>query len=529
MRASVLLCAKAPMRRAIQRLLWLGPLLAAAQLVAESDQVRFPFGLGGGIYDAPPSAIPGIPTEIRSRVPLSTAGPYRFRPISRSRPSDDPAAVSPVPRRRLGAAAAELVLLEVGPWAVDRYVLKEDFAYISFDTIQKNFRSGFHYDSDTFNMNQSAHPYHGSLFFGAARANGYGFWESGAFALTGSLLWECCMENTTPSFNDLVNTTLGGMTRGEVSHRLSTMIRNNTATGSGRFWREIAASILDPVGGFTRLLTGDWSREFANPDDRFPSRVAVTADLGYRRVADGGVTPDQGILSLSAAYGDPFAGEIVHPFDSFWAAIDLNTPGTPSVSRIEERGILKGWELTEASESARHIVAVSQEYEYFNNASQVFGAQMFGAGVLSRYPVGPHVQAITEASALVIPLAGIRTTDFANPETGRNYDYGVGGGLRIGGRLFLQGREIATAGYTTAWTHTVNGVSDGNTLQYFQSSLRVPIAGPVAIGGGYSWYSRKTTYARFSEARKTQSEWRVFVDFAYARRWGVTDAPNPTR
>jgi hypothetical protein len=48
--------------------------------------------------------------------------------------------------------------------------------------------------------------------------------------------------------------------------------------------------------------------------------------------------------------------------------------------------------------------------------------------------------------------------------------------------------------------------------------------GSVSVGGngvrlaGYSWYSRKTTYSRFFEARKTQSEWRVFVNDAFAFR-----------
>jgi hypothetical protein len=41
------------------------------------------------------------------------------------------------------------------------------------------------------------------------------------------------------------------------------------------------------------------------------------------------------------------------------------------------------------------------------------------------------------------------------------------------------------------------------------------VIGPVGVGGGYSWYSRKTTYSRFFEARKTQSEWRVFLNAGF--------------
>ena len=49
------------------------------------------------------------------------------------------------------------------------------------------------------------------------------------------------MENARPSANDLVNTTFGGMTRGEVAHRISAMILDNQATGKNRIIREIAA------------------------------------------------------------------------------------------------------------------------------------------------------------------------------------------------------------------------------------------------------------------------------------------------
>ena len=61
------------------------------------------------------------------------------------------------------------------------------------------------------------------------------------------------MENTRPSWNDLVNTTLGGMALGEMEHRLSTVLLDNTATGSERFWRELGGVILNPVGALRSL------------------------------------------------------------------------------------------------------------------------------------------------------------------------------------------------------------------------------------------------------------------------------------
>jgi hypothetical protein len=423
-----------------------------------------------------------------------------------------PEPVQPPGRRRFFTTVSELALLEAIPWAFDRYVAREDWAFTSMDTVRENFRRGFGYDPDTFEVNQSSHPYHGSLFFNAARENGYGFWESSAFALVGSLIWECCMEDTRPSTNDLVNTTLGGMTRGEVSHRVSAMILDNTASGKTRLIRELGAGIINPAALLNRLLRGEAFKEFDNPADRFPKLVALSTDVGYRRF-EHGAHRNQWIATLSFLYGDPFEGDLSRPFDSFRVGIDASSPGGVLFTRIEERGLLKGWELTDNTAAVRHIFAFGQEYEYLNNASQVFGAQILSAGLLSRYAIHKGVIGLTDVSILAIPLVGIRTVDFVRAETGRNYDYAPGGGARVAGRVFFAGREILGAEYGVVWAHTVNGVSDNNTLQFLRGVARVPL-GIFGAGAGYSWYSRKTSYPDFFEARRTQGEWRVFANVA---------------
>ena len=418
----------------------------------------------------------------------------------------------PIPPERFYAAAGEIVMAELLPWAFSRYVTEDEFAYISMDTVKENFRNGFGFDQDSFDMNQSMHPFHGSLYFNAARSNGYSYWESGAFTMFGSLAWEFFMENTQPALNDLVNTTLGGMSRGEMAHRIGGMLRDNRARGSERFWRELGGAIVDPMGAFNRLVHGEMSGSYPNPDERFPSRFNVVGDLGYRHISNQAESPNQAVISLSAAYGDPFAGEIRKPFDSFWLEADIASAGS-GITRIEGRGILRGWELGDHTGRLRHILGVFQEYEYFNNESQVFAAQIFSAGLLSRYQVGTNLHVGTDVTAIAFPLAAIQTTDFLNPETGRTYDFAPGGGLRVAGRLYRKEREILRLGYGLAWAHTANGTSSSNTLQFFRASARLPVTGSFGMGAGYSWYSRRTTYSAFHEGTATQSEWRLFASF----------------
>jgi hypothetical protein len=484
-------------RRGARRRLWRFHviLLAAVATLAPS--------LAGEQPDPPKFAL-------MDGIALLESPPPDFRLDPQSKPEPVPEPVRPPGRRRFLTAASELALLELIPWAFDRYIARYDFAFISTETVRENFRRGFGYDPDTFEVNQSSHPYHGSLFFNAARENGYGFWESSAFALMGSLIWECCMENTRPSTNDLVNTTLGGMARGEVSHRLSNMIIDNEATGKTRLIREIAAGVINPSALLNRLLRGEAFKEFDNAPDRFPKLVALSMDLGYRRF-EHGAHRNQWIATLSFLYGDPFEGDISRPFDSFWVGIDASSPGGVLFTRIEERGLLKGWELGDHTAPVRSIFAFGQEYAYLNNVSQVFGAQILSAGLLTRYRIRENLVGLTDVSILAVPLAGIRTIDFENPETGRNYDYAPGAGARVAGRAFFGGHEILAAEYGVTWAHTVNGLSENNTLQFIRATARFPI-GLFGAGAAYSWYSRKTSYPGFFEARQTQAEWRVFAN-----------------
>lgn len=103
----------------------------------------------------------------------------------------DTAGVCPQEKKAFWRTAAEVAGFNVGLWAFDRYVLNGHYAYISWNTIKENFRHGFDWDNDHLNTNMFAHPYNGSLFYNAARSNGYNFWQSELFAIGGSAMWNC--------------------------------------------------------------------------------------------------------------------------------------------------------------------------------------------------------------------------------------------------------------------------------------------------------------------------------------------------
>jgi hypothetical protein len=113
-----------------------GAALLAPTATAQQIDAREAGATAGGLFgDWAGLLLPGDPQAAENPPPVATQ-PKRFLP-----------------------AATGVVLLEVLPWAFDRYVNKEGFSYISFETIKQNFKTGFKYDRDAFRVNQSSHPW----------------------------------------------------------------------------------------------------------------------------------------------------------------------------------------------------------------------------------------------------------------------------------------------------------------------------------------------------------------------------------
>ena len=115
----------------------------------------------------------------------------------------DSADVAYYGRTHFWRAAGETFGFNIGLWAFDRYIQHGDFAYISLHSIKENFKKGFKWDNDKLGTNMFLHPYNGSLYYNAARSNGYNYWRSGLFAIAGSAMWELFMECEYPSTNEI--------------------------------------------------------------------------------------------------------------------------------------------------------------------------------------------------------------------------------------------------------------------------------------------------------------------------------------
>ena len=218
-------------------------------------------------------------------------------------------------------AASKTFGINMGIWAFDRFVLNEDFARINGRTIKKNLQTLPVWDTDMFSTNLFAHPYHGSLYFNAARSNGMSFWESVPFTLGGSLMWEFFMEAELPSVNDLFATTFGGVELGEITYRLSDLFIDDRSTGSERIGREILAGLISPMRGLTRIISGD-SWRYRPYKGRSFNKVPVdfTVRLGGRYLAEEEDLDNRSLgmnLTFRIDYGDLYEDDYFSPYEWF--------------------------------------------------------------------------------------------------------------------------------------------------------------------------------------------------------------------
>jgi hypothetical protein len=183
-------------------------------------------------------------------------------------------------KKRFWRASGELLLVEIIPWSYNYFVRDAEFAKISWESIGHNLQfKNWEWDDNNFKTNQIAHPYHGNLYFNSFRTNGYSFWQSVPAAFAGSYLWEVVGETHPPAPNDLINTSVGGITLGEMTFRLSNMIVDNRQRGFNRQMREVFGFLVNPLNGFNRIIDGRWGRYNVNAPDRVPSQFVSEIDL----------------------------------------------------------------------------------------------------------------------------------------------------------------------------------------------------------------------------------------------------------
>jgi hypothetical protein len=406
---------------------------------------------------------------------------------------------------------SEIVLMNVIMTLFGKTFMEGDGFNVSLETIENNLENGFEWDDNSFSANNFRHPYQGAQYFGAARSNHYDFWQSSMWAFFGSWLFEYTGEAHHPSYNDWINTAIGGIGLGEPLYRLQTMALDNTATGSSRVWRELGGFLILPLAGFNRMVTGAAFEEHQNPPDDKPDHFGGRFDLGTRTLSEGRIWENDRTrmyFDFYLRYGRVFK-PVEKPYDAFQFRIQLVANNKPhGIARLQSRGILASANVYESDES-QHLISADQFYDYLDNEAFTFGGQSFAASYYSRFWKGERFEARTQISLAAIVL-GANRSDYFNI-SGREYDYGPGAGYFVGVKFLSKNRNVFTVATSGFWVHSVNGTRADHYNRVTTIRIDYPIKDFIGVGTDYVLYEVESHYKDYPDVQTRAPELKFYL------------------
>ena len=454
-------------------------------------------------------------------------------------------------------AAASVAAVNALVMGYDHLFMSDMACYrVTLRDIGENFKlKNWWWDSDHFHTNAINHPYHGSLYYTAARSQGVGIGTASLLTLGGSLTWEMLCEAEPPSYNDLISTTVGGIALGEPMHRVSSAITDNSSRGLERVSRELLAAAVNPVRAVHRLLRGDtWRVVPRNP--RLPSvSLSGTIEIGMRR-QDVYSKPafNTAYATLNITYGDILGTNGHRPFDYFTLRLTaVEGSRQPRINNVSVKSQI--WSRTLATRTSTStptpprtstVIGLYHHFDYHSAtpAYQLPGEQRYKYpyGYLEVGAIGPGValrtgNLVTFEQQLFINAIALGATPSETKHTpavnNRNYSFGSGYGARLTSILsagsWLKADVSASFSQLFCWDgfyaddpgrlrssvwYSVQG-EEGNAVTLIaEPSLTVtPVAHwGLAVRGRYFWCHNNYRY----HPHATTHSWELCAGICYS-------------
>lgn len=455
-----------------------------------------------------------------------------------------------LPHPRPWTAAAEAAGVNVFVHCLDRFVLNKDYAHTTLHSLHRNFKTGFVWDNDEFMTNNFGHPYHGNLYFNSARSQGLNFWQSAPYALGGSLMWELLGETEPPALNDVFATTMGGICIGEMTHRISDIFLNDRTRGFNRFLREAAATIVDPIKGLRRIVSGDaWRIRHTNYLHHDRSRLPIDCSLsvGDRYLADDGAMfrgEQNPYLNFYMEYGNALddEGRTGKPYDFFDAEITFGLSGNqPLINALHLLGRVWSWRIYPGRD-IRAEVGFYQHFNYFNSEPVKDGSDLtpyrigeaasVGPGAIFSFPATGSLARLEQRVFLSGILLGGTKSDYYSFQ---ERDYNMGSGFSIKSKTHLEmrhfGRFILHARYFRLFTWKGYEQKDLTSLnlsylnaQGDKGNAKLLVITPLTeIDLGKRWsllvsasyYSRSTHYKYYNDVKADTFEGQLGLTYHF--------------
>ncbi len=400
-----------------------------------------------------------------------------------------------------GLGLAETQVSNIALWGFNRYISQADYGMISWDSMWTNLSNPWVWDQDEFIVNHLGHPYQGSIYYSAARTAGNNFWASSSITALGSVTWELLMETETPSVNDLIVTTMGGIAVGEMFFRLSDVILHGEEgsiekPGIGRW---IGATALSPATTINHgLLPG------RPPEQGDVSGFSYGA-VGFS-MADISLLPRPSDFHLSSygvsynynldlQYNNPFIKR-GHgaPYDWFdlkmTAGMDLNDQ---LFLTMFSAGHLFGWTFYSDNVDVKNQLGFYMHYDFIYNSFLNLGVNAIGAGWHRTAPMGKNWTFNSRLFLNFVPMGAsdiifLKYNDIVEGNAPdyerRNYSLSIGANMKLGLSFSRKDRLFIDLGYSGYNLHIIDGSVPDN------GSRGIEIIGASSVAMKYMFTDR---------------------------------------
>lgn len=442
-------------------------------------------------------------------------------------PPDPAGGLGIEPSRGLSVGISALTGI-VTPWSWNTFLHDKAWTYVSPRSWWIGVTEGFAWDDNRFSVNHFRHPYHGSLFFNAARASGFGYWTGLLYSTVGSYWWECCTETHVASIPDMVTTPLGGAAVGEVLYRTSSLALDDAAVGSERVVRELMSALINPPRGLARLLTGRAWRTAPSVRDRPPEGLEALVVSGARYVVQdtaAGARELFPFLALDVSAGDLF-GEGSSPFDYYRARAQFNSGDEPALGEIRIRGSLwRGPSTRLLGGDSRFVLF--QDFDYINNWAFRYGAQAVTGAWVWEVPATERIGIQLRAEGSLALLGSVDSEFAAYADIGgiresvRLYDFGFGPSVGLEVLITRDDLRWIEAAYRVQYLSTLNGSNIEGTqsrhlLSFLRLGLHQRVARGIGLGFDFDLFTQDSDYGfvDFDDTFEHHARFRFFASWA---------------
>ena len=415
--------------------------------------------------------------------------------------------------------------------------------------MKRNISNGFVWDNDKFSTNLFDHPYHGGLYFNAARSNGLSLGGATLYTVGGSLMWEYLMENELPSLNDFVATSIGGVCLGEITFRLSDWLIDDRTSGWGRFGREFCVMLISPVRGLNRIISGDaWKiRNINGRSERTPP-VRFYATSGYSGFAESRKNRYEQSMYIETTlfYNTIFSEQNEKPYDAFVFNAHFNFfSNQPLFGNVSALCQIWGENIHLKNKRSDLQWGVFQHFDYYD-ARAVYKRETINSYKISQvaaFGLGGHFKTnLTERTSFVMSaylngvVLGGSFTDYYRVDE-RDYNLGSGFSAKTSGWLGFGTKAELTAtiekyrlytwkGYDVEMDFSqltpeeilyMNVQGDVGSTDFTVSNLKFNycFAQNYIFSIGVSYYSRNSHYKFFPDVKNKIFENKVGLGYTF--------------